>query len=1348
VVIVKDGIKSMKKKSFLNKKRVLGKRFSFAVSEVIGIVLILAIVVAAMSVVYLFVFSPLSNHGGRTPAVDIIGTVTSNGTQIILEHRGGVALSGDIQVIVTYNEADHSSVLSTHLVGGVTSFSIGNRIVISPDGGDNLHGLQVSVRLIHPQSNSVLFDSMVQEGATAFFPIVQAKNVEILSSTEVELIAHYKRRQYTGDMYIEFQYREDTGNLGNDDNWNPSHEEIENYPVDNLIDVEQNPPLGDIPHELQNLFQSTDYQFRVYLRYFVEEQTKHDYSNIIDFKTGDALGAHWRFNEDYDYNTFFDETSYNNRGTIVDALRKQHGIDDKSFWFDGIDDYVTVSSTTAQTFNMITPTDQSLSLEAWVKISEDETDNTFYGVEKSVSDFKTFNSNPFPSFPDLKDMTLVEVGDDWYVVVGRKSTGTANQGVIISLKINSSGGISEVGKDIKIFTQADNTQYRCGSFPRVVRLNDEGVFPAYFAIVYSGDTVESLTYKYGHIYTFNVSNLGEITFRARNQIVVNDFFHQPDVMRIGNTTLYAIMYGSRAANEHDPTAKIQIREISPEGEISLSMECEVGFEVSGSGSRPAIYSSRLFYIKSEGNVHKFGGLYFDNFRIGYVVLFSYNTDSNELLFTKKDSFTASGMGGDMLSKIVLVSQENDHSIFAFTYGTATVTGGNLGNEKIYRIKTLKIYHDYTQEYLKEHIDIITSTTPLAFRPLDLLRLGESIYALTYNNYGEYGYNRAYLKFFNITDEGDISDFPDTISITSDWYSIYSRSFLQSLAFINKDDDCYYLAVSYVSTAGTWGSPELKTYCLTFDINDNSFTSNIIDVSELHTFNFIWPRIVHLADNKYVISYRDTFGRGALRTILINPGGVIDQDSLSEPYYFHEHVYQLSADIKIEKISNTLIAIFYRISTNRGIIKTIEINNDAFYEKESIDFHDAVSSGSGSISVVKVKENTGSILYSIIFRTTANTGGYCTINIIKNNGDIEIKKPADALPEGNNFANPAVTKVHDNTDSSILAALFTHQTSTLRYLHTYEIDHDTGEITNKGKFSWSSTHGQMRGDITSTSDGVVIFAYRNYNVACVASKKIDTSGTISEGDSFCGTTTAQNTRIEYPSIVHVTEDIYALSYRSMESNYPGYFLVFRVGSNAAITDYSITRYDDFQDIRFPNNNIQGIGVPHMIKMPNSANRFVVVHAGRDFFDAYITTLTIIKREFSPNLNFRRYGSSIISIGCLNTDYGFGLHLKENQIYARIRDTFWTSNDLQLERNNWNYIVFTYDRDETNNQIKLYLNGQFISQHLYSINIQYSDSHLFKIGNLKGHLDEMRIYNGEVLKQHEITNRWNTGAGSFG
>ena len=103
----------------------------YGVSEVFGTILLLSITITLFSTVSLFVFSFTATS--PAPVVDIIGTIEEN--ILILEHRGGMALSLNSSIIVTINGSTEKLTVFDYLSNMDKSdgkWNIGERLLYRP----------------------------------------------------------------------------------------------------------------------------------------------------------------------------------------------------------------------------------------------------------------------------------------------------------------------------------------------------------------------------------------------------------------------------------------------------------------------------------------------------------------------------------------------------------------------------------------------------------------------------------------------------------------------------------------------------------------------------------------------------------------------------------------------------------------------------------------------------------------------------------------------------------------------------------------------------------------------------------------------------------------------------------------------------------------------------------------------------------------------------------------------------------------------------------------------------------------------------------------------------------------
>lgn len=133
------------------------KKSNMAVSEIIGAMLLLLIVVSVFSLIY---FQVLSDEGPENKTiVKIVGRI--EGTNVILEHQGGEPLELDTEISITIAGVEYSGVVENWLndKNDDGAWNIGERMLFSFEY--NLSRLgdyqEVDITAVDTQSDSVIF---------------------------------------------------------------------------------------------------------------------------------------------------------------------------------------------------------------------------------------------------------------------------------------------------------------------------------------------------------------------------------------------------------------------------------------------------------------------------------------------------------------------------------------------------------------------------------------------------------------------------------------------------------------------------------------------------------------------------------------------------------------------------------------------------------------------------------------------------------------------------------------------------------------------------------------------------------------------------------------------------------------------------------------------------------------------------------------------------------------------------------------------------------------------------------------------------------------------------------------
>jgi len=143
------------------------KREKFAVSEIIGVVILLAMAVSLFVMVQLIVFSyPFEP---AAPSVNIVGSISKG--NILLVHHGGESLSLKTRIIFVINDtADYEIITGEDdyliISDDDNYWEIGEIISYTPS--EAIAGKKVSATVVDVKTNSVVMYGILQEEAAEY----------------------------------------------------------------------------------------------------------------------------------------------------------------------------------------------------------------------------------------------------------------------------------------------------------------------------------------------------------------------------------------------------------------------------------------------------------------------------------------------------------------------------------------------------------------------------------------------------------------------------------------------------------------------------------------------------------------------------------------------------------------------------------------------------------------------------------------------------------------------------------------------------------------------------------------------------------------------------------------------------------------------------------------------------------------------------------------------------------------------------------------------------------------------------------------------------------------------------
>lgn len=128
-----------------------------AVSEVLGVVLLLGMTIALFVFLNYIVFS--YSFEQAAPSVNLIGSIDREHKNITIEHSGGMSLDGDVQILVTIGETTSQKNASELLQKQTWDYG---DIVRFPY--DDITGKYVQAMVRDPATNTLILSVVLQQG--------------------------------------------------------------------------------------------------------------------------------------------------------------------------------------------------------------------------------------------------------------------------------------------------------------------------------------------------------------------------------------------------------------------------------------------------------------------------------------------------------------------------------------------------------------------------------------------------------------------------------------------------------------------------------------------------------------------------------------------------------------------------------------------------------------------------------------------------------------------------------------------------------------------------------------------------------------------------------------------------------------------------------------------------------------------------------------------------------------------------------------------------------------------------------------------------------------------------------
>ena len=220
------------------------KRADDAVSEILGTILLLLIVVTVFSGIYIFFSAPPSDI--PQPFVTITGKM--EGTNISLTHRGGDSLPLSSLLYVTVGNSTNSTIVGDCLDNASKDdgqWNIGEKLKYS---AGCIANQEVRVLITDVDSNSALFMGVLHEGEMDMTPTATTLNATNVDNKSATLNMFYDFKDY-GSGDVRFAYKKQSEGNWTNTSWSPKQ------------------GLHSYHTHIPNLDGETTYEFKAQLRY-------------------------------------------------------------------------------------------------------------------------------------------------------------------------------------------------------------------------------------------------------------------------------------------------------------------------------------------------------------------------------------------------------------------------------------------------------------------------------------------------------------------------------------------------------------------------------------------------------------------------------------------------------------------------------------------------------------------------------------------------------------------------------------------------------------------------------------------------------------------------------------------------------------------------------------------------------------------------------------------------------------------------------------------------------------------------------------------------------------------------
>jgi hypothetical protein len=1258
------------------------KRMNYAVSEIVGTVLLLSITISLLVFVNVALFS-IQNPPEST-IVDIIG-MSADENHVIFSHVGGNDLPLDTVVVVTVGGLEIRETIGDLLDEESSKdgfWNIGEELIIEYD----IRGLQVEARIIDSSSNTVLMSGILQEGDQIREPYALTLNSTDIQANSAKLSLEYNFWKYSG--FVRFSYRK-SGDTWIYSSWvarsgeSTFESNINGLVTNTLYDYKAELKWGEnltegqlktfrtaepnietldgtdiktrsaklwLQYDFKGTSGAVSFSYRISgeswvdtswenlsdqgtfwtmiidltpkKQYEFKARLKYD-MNIIEgqiksFTTWSVIMGMWTFSEGIG-TTAYDISGLDNHGIIFGADWTV-GVNTTGLSFDGIDDYVRVYDSSSLDVT------EDITIEAWIK-PLDNNKGLIGDISNSIIDTSLFGSDYG------RDSDIIQISNNLYAIAFR---GDGDDGYIATAMIDNSGII----KNIIDYFEFDVSY--CVE-PDIIHITGN-----IFAIVYEGPDYD------GFIKTVEIDLFGQITDFVIDTLefdIVDG--SDPNIIHI-NGYVYAIVYVGFGGDGYVTTVEIMDNGIITDFIIDKTIFCdtEAGTRIAepriikiGINIYAIIFRNpdddgeiRSIIIMDDGtfnNPSKFDGAYSDKFTFDQydawrpgVGMNHISSDIYACVYRGRD-----GKGTLLTLRMTAAGDIDDNIIDKFYFEPLVCFEPELAyiTSDFYAITYRGVDNDGFLSIVEIAGDGTINKTVISsyefdgydcYKPTISYHTGD-IFIIAYTRY-----NEGLLKTVRIPSNGIISISAPVIHTSR--YTLFD--FIEP-SIVQVYGNIYAIACRGLDSDGYVRTTQIS--------NSGLINNNFINCLEFDVLDGYNPKIIHVGGEIFAIAYRGPGSDGFVKTIqIMNDGqivGVIDTLEFDTSAGYEPDIINVYGNI---------YAIAYRGPSNHGFIKTVEIDGIGLITDIVIDSLEFETSYCFEPDMI----HTIGDLYAISYRGPGDDGFVKTVQIISN-GDIH-STPIDYFEYDTAYGHESDII---NISNNVYAIVTSHQ-NLGGYLTTIEIA-DTGIITKNVLDSTRWDNRQPSGDddcydpqIIHIGNWVYAIVYRGEYNSYIKTLRIGSSGDISDvnddylmfdGDGF------------EPQIIHIDGDIYSIPFRGL-------------GSNAKLITIEIKKIGTTRDVVYKQN-------------------------------------------------------------------AYGIRADETTIFTHINSRILSTSLLS----GFNYVVLTYNRSLSSNQIKLYINGVKKTETSETSPINSNGNNLI-MGEYNCIIDEVTIWNVALTDAQILAN----------